>query len=192
MYFEDHKNIRKSQELVHYYDYNKVESLDHLITMGMTSAENQCKHNQRLPWSPEVNKVVTRANILKISLSSINNKINLTAQIESQQSNLKERYEAPTTKKEITKELRKARQEIRILWKKKRSLRSTIYEDQEQAFIESHPKMDPKKAKAIFKKAELTNEIMAELPKRKHHSGGLNAIAVPLGTGTDIAFRPPE
>ena len=93
---------------------------------------------------------------------------------------MKEQYEAPTTKKEITKELRKARQEIRILWKKKRSLRSTVYEDQEQAFIESHPKMDPKKAKAIFKKSELTNEMMAELPKRKHHSGGLNSIAVPV------------
>ena len=66
------------------------------------------------------------------------------------------------------------------MWKKKRSFRSTLYEDQEQAFIESHPKMDPKKAKAIFKKSELTNKMMAELPKRKHHSGGLNSIAVPV------------
>ena len=50
--------------------------------------------------------------------------------------------------------------------------------------------MDPKKAKVIFKKSELSNEMMAELPKRKHHSGGLNSIAVPVPReGSKIEYQ---
>ena len=45
---------------------------------------------------------------------------------------------------------------MRIEWKEKRSLRTSLYEDQEQVFIEANPKLDPKRAVRIFKTAQLT------------------------------------
>ena len=62
---------------------------------------------------------------------------------------------------------------------KKRSFRTSLYEDQEQAFIEANPKLDPKRAARIFKTAQLTTEMMSELPKRSKN-GAFNSIDVPV------------
>ena len=48
-YFTEHNVLRKSLELMHTYDQQKVETLDKVITHGMLHAEQQCKHYQRLP-----------------------------------------------------------------------------------------------------------------------------------------------
>ena len=83
----------------------------------------------------------------------------------------------PEVKKELIKEIRKARKEIRIEWKKKRSLRTSLYADQEQVFIEANPKLDPKRAAKIFQTAKLTTEMMSGLLKRSKN-GALNSIDV--------------
>ena len=54
-----------------------------------------------------------------------------------------------------------------------------LYEDQEQAFIEANPKLDPKRAARIFKTAQLTTEMMSELPKRSKN-GAMNSVDVPV------------
>ena len=71
------------------YDCEKVETLDKVITQGMLNAEQQCKHYQRLPWCPAINDLVTKINMMKLSLTSMNNKIDMAKQIKSQRKNLK-------------------------------------------------------------------------------------------------------
>ena len=136
---------------MHTYDQQKVETLDKVITKGLLHAEHQCKHYQRLPWSPEINELVTKINMMKLTLTSMNNKIDMTKQIASQRKNLKTEFTIPATKDELNKEIREARKQIRIEWKKKRSQRTSLYEDQEQAFIEANPKLDPKRQQEYSK-----------------------------------------
>ena len=83
----------------------------------MLHAEKQCKHYQRLPWCPAINDLVTKVNMMKLSLTSINNRIDITKQIESQRK-LKIEFILPEVKEELIKEIRIARKEIRVEWKK--------------------------------------------------------------------------
>ena len=87
----------------------------------MLHAEHQCKHSQQLPWRSEINELVTKINMMKLTLTSMNNKIDMTIQIASQRMNLKTDFLIPTIKDELLKGIREARQQIRLEWKKKRS-----------------------------------------------------------------------
>ena len=62
--FEDHDIVRKVKEIQHTYNYEAVEKLDELITTGMLCAEQECRHNVRLPWSEEIHEKMTQVNIL--------------------------------------------------------------------------------------------------------------------------------
>ena len=70
-YFEDHNIVRKVPEIQHNYSYEEVEKLDKLITAGMKCAKEECRNATRLPWSPEIHKIVTQVNILRLHLSSL-------------------------------------------------------------------------------------------------------------------------
>ena len=69
----------------HYYNADKIEKLNKLITAGMLHAESKCQNGLRLPWSKEINKVMTKFNILKIHLPSLCNNIDCSAQIEKKE-----------------------------------------------------------------------------------------------------------
>ena len=70
-YLEERDIYRKVKEQKHWYNKEKLEKLDRIITMGMLEAEDQCRIHHRQPWSKEVNEVMTTANILRINLSSL-------------------------------------------------------------------------------------------------------------------------
>ena len=78
------------------------------------------QHYQRLPWCPAINDLVTKINMMKLTLTSMNNKIDMTKQIASQRKNLKTEFMIPAIKDDLNKEIRAARKQIRIKWKKKR------------------------------------------------------------------------
>ena len=103
----------------------------------------------------------------------------MTEQIDPQQNNFRTKLIIPVIKEELVKETNTKRKEIRIKWKKKRSLQTSLYEDQEQASIEVNPKLDPKRAAKIFKTAQLTTEMMSELPERSK-KGAMNLVDVPV------------
>ena len=57
LYFKDHNIVRKVTEIQYInYSYEAVEKLDELFTAGMKCAEQECRNNARLPWSPEIHE----------------------------------------------------------------------------------------------------------------------------------------
>jgi hypothetical protein len=80
-YLQERDMYRKAKEQKYWYEKDNLEKLDRIITRGMLEAEDQCRIHHRQPWSKEVNEVVTMANILRISLSSLKNNLNCSKQI---------------------------------------------------------------------------------------------------------------
>ena len=167
-------------EIQHNYSYEGVEKLDELITAGMKCAEEECRNASRLPWSPEIHEIVTQVNILRLHLSSLRNKINCDNQIEKIQQSLKVPQLTPPTVKESSDLLKVLQKQVRKLWKEYQSKRTTVLEDQEEAYIASRPDMCPKRAARIFKNFKESSETFSNLPSKKHKGSGLNTIKVPL------------
>ena len=140
-YFEDHNIVRKVTEIQHNYSYEAVEKLDELITAGMKSAEQVCRNDARLPWSEEIHEIMTQVHILRLYMSSLRNKINCEVQIEKKQLSLKLPMPLPPTVKATTELLKVTQKKVRKLWKDYQSKRSTVIEDQEEAYIASRPNM---------------------------------------------------
>ena len=154
--------MRKVTEIQKNYNYEEVEKLDELITAGMKCAEEECKNASRLPWSPEIHETVTQVNLLRLHLSSLRNRINCDDQIEQKQKSLKVPFPLPLTVKETSDVLKGLQKQVRKLWKEYQSKRTTVLEDQEEAYIASRPDMCPKRAANIFKKFKESSEIFSE------------------------------
>ena len=142
-YFEDHNIVRKVTEIQHNYSYEAVEKLDKLITTGMKCAKQECRNDARLPWSPEIHEKMTQVNILRLYMSSLQNKIDCIDQIKKKQQSLKVQQPLPPTVKETTELLKVAQTQDRQLWKKYQSKQTTVIEDQEEAYIASWQDMCP-------------------------------------------------
>jgi hypothetical protein len=179
-YLEERDMYRKVKEQKYWYNKEKLEKLDRIITMGMLEAEDQCRIHYRQPWSKEVNEVMTTANILRINLSSIKNNLDCTKQIEQKQSLLKNKIKIPTDIHEATIALRLAQKNCRKLIKEQRTKKTSIDQEQEAAFVAMNPEMDAKRAAQIFKRAKDTKQMMTELPSKMNCPGGISSILVPL------------
>ena len=55
----------------------------------MMCAEQECRNDARLPWSEDIHEEITQINILRLYISSLQNKIDCTDQIEKKQQSLK-------------------------------------------------------------------------------------------------------
>jgi hypothetical protein len=179
-YLEERDIYRKVKEQKYWYNKEKLEKLDRVITRGMLEAEDQCRIFHRQPWSKEVNEVMTTANILRINLSSLKNNIDCTKQIAQKQKMLKNEIEIPKEIKEATTALSKAQKNCRKLIKEQRTKKTAIDEEQEAAFVAMNPEMDAKRAAQIFQRAKDTKQMMSELPSKMNCPGGISAILVPL------------
>ena len=156
----------------------------------MLHAKNKCRNGLRLPWSKEINEVMTKFNILKIHLSSLCNEIDCSKQIEKKERLLAKKIILPLTITETTIALKQSRREVRICWKEFRSRQTTLLEDQEEAFIANHPNMDPAKATKTFNNAKIASNIFSKLPKKKHKGGDLTTIDVPVPrTGLTLEYQ---
>ena len=100
--------MRKVTEIQHEYSYEAVEKLDELITIGMMCAKQECRNNVRLPWSKDIHEKMTQVNILRLHMSSLQNKVDCTDQIEKKQQTLKVQQTLPPTVKETTETLKAA------------------------------------------------------------------------------------
>ena len=70
-------------------------------------------------------------------ISSLQNKIDCTDQIEKKQQSLKVQQTLPPMAKETTELLKVAQIQVQQLWKEYQSKRTTVIEDQEEAYISS-------------------------------------------------------
>ena len=113
-------------------------------------------------------------------MSSLQNRNNCADQIEQKQQSLKARQPVPPTVKETSDLLKGLQKQVQKLWKEYQSKRTTVLEDQEEAYTASRPDMFPKRAARIFKHFKESSEIYSELPSKRHKGGGLNTIEVPL------------
>jgi hypothetical protein len=179
-YLEERDMYRKVKEQKYWYNKEKLEKLDRIITRGMLEAEDQCRIHHRQPWSKEVNEVMTTANILRINLSSLKNNIDCLKQIAQKQSLLKNEIKIPEDIKEATIALRLAQKNCRKLIKEQRTKKTSIDEEQEAAFVAMNPEMDAKRAAQIFQRAKDTKQMMSELPSKINCPGGISSILVPL------------
>ena len=81
----------------------------------MMCTEQECRNDARLPWSKAIHKKMPQANILRLCMSNLQNKIDCTNQIEKKQQSLKvQQLLTPTVKKstEILKVAQKKVQKI--------------------------------------------------------------------------------
>jgi hypothetical protein len=179
-YLEERDIYRKVKEQKYWYNKEKLEKLDGVITRGMLEAEDQCRIYHRQPWSKEVNEVMTTANILRINVSSLKNNIGCSKQIAQKQSLLKKEIEVPEDLKEATIALSIAQKNCRKLIEEQRTKKTAIDEEQEAAFVAMNPEMDAKRAAQIFQRAKDTKQMMSELPSKMNCPGGISAILVPL------------
>ena len=122
---------------------------------------------------------MTQVNILQLHLSSLRNRIICDNQIEKKQQSLKVPQPTPPTVKESSDLLKVLQKQVRKLWKEYQSKRTTVLEDQEEAYIASRPDMCPKRAARIFKNFKESSETFSQLPSKKHKGSGLNTIEVP-------------
>ena len=171
---------RKVKEQKYWYEKDKLEKLDRIITKGMLEAEDQCRIHHREPWSKEVNEVMTTANIMRINLSSLNNNIDCSKQIAQKQSLLKSQIEVPESIEQAKKALRVAQTNCRKLINERRTKKTSIGAEQEAAYVAMNPEIDAKRAAQIFKRAKETKEMMSELPSKLNCPGGISSILVPL------------
>ena len=178
--FEARDIYRRVKLQKHWYKRKKLEALDREITAVMLEAEEQCRIHHREPWTPEVNEVMTTANILRIHLSSLKNNLDCSNQIQQKQLLLKKQIQLPEDIAEATKALSIAQKKRRKLIRDNRTKTTTIGEEQEAAFVAMNPEMDAKRAAQIFQRARDTKQMMSELPSKMNCPGGISAILVPL------------
>ena len=76
-------------------------------------------------------------------MSSLRNKIDCKVQIKKKQQSLKVQLPLPSTVKETTEILKVAQKQVWKLWKDFQTKRTTVIENQEEAYIASHPNMCP-------------------------------------------------
>jgi len=179
-YLKERDMYRKVKEQKYWYEKDKLEKLDKIITRGMLEAEDQCRIHHRQPWSKEVNEVMTTANILRILLSSLKNNIDCSKQIEQKQALLKKEIDTPDDIKEVSKALTIAQKNCRKLINEKRLMKTSIDEEQEAAYIAMNPEITAKRAAQIFQRAKDTKQMMSELPSKMNCPGGISSILVPL------------
>ena len=179
-YLKERDMYRKVKEQKYWYDKDKLEKLDRIITQGMLEAEDQCRIHHRQPWTKEVNEVMTTANILRISLSSLKNNIDCTKQIDQKQSLLKNKIVIPDDIKETTIALRLAQKNCRKIINERRIMKTSIDKEQEAAYVAMNPEIDAKRAAQIFQRAKDTKQMMSELPSKMNCPGGISSILVPL------------
>ena len=91
--------MRKVKEAQREYSYETVEKLDELITAGMLCAEQECRHDARLPWSEEIHEKMTQVNTLQLYISSLKNKVDCTDKVEKKQQTLKVKQDLPKNNK---------------------------------------------------------------------------------------------
>ena len=139
-YIEDHKLLKKARELSHkvYFDAEKANILDQIITEGMLAAEKECKQNYRLPWDETTHDVMTTGNILRALLSHFQTNTDNKEVIAEKLKTLITPFDLPTNYEETTKQLKETRKEARQLARDKRSYNTTIQQEREQAFIRVH------------------------------------------------------
>jgi hypothetical protein len=114
-YLKERDMYRKVKEQKYWYENDKLEKLDKIITRGMLEAEDQCRIHHRHPWSKEVNEVMTTANILRINLSRLKKNLDCSKQIEQKQALLKKEIEIPDDIKEASNALTIAQKNCRKL-----------------------------------------------------------------------------
>jgi hypothetical protein len=162
-----------------------------MITKGMLEAENQCRIHHRQPWTKEVNEVMTTANILRIQLFSLRNRIDCSKQIEQKQRLLLSRIVLSTEIDAVSIALRDAQANCRKLIKEQRTQQTSIDAEQESAFVAMNPDMGAKRAAQIFKRARDTKQMMSELPSKMNCPGGISSIMVPLPKeGIELEYMP--
>ena len=61
------------------------------------------EHYQQLPWCAAINDLVTKVNMMKLTLTSINNKIDKTRQIDSQRKDLNTEFTIHEVKEKLIK-----------------------------------------------------------------------------------------
>ena len=179
-YLKEHNIERKITEIQHDYSYEAVEKLDELITAGMMCAEQACRNDVQLPWSEEIHEKMTQINILRMYMSSLRDNTECTSQFEKKQQSLKVKQPLPPTVKETTELLKVAQKQVRKMWKDYQSKRTTLVEDQEEAYIASRPNMCPERAARIFKNLKDSGGIYSKLPTKRHKGGSLSNIEVPI------------
>jgi hypothetical protein len=150
-YLKERDIYRNAKEQKYWYEKNKLEKLDRIITKGMLEAEDQYRIHHREPWSKEVNEVMITANILRINLSSLRNNIDCSKQIAQKQSLLKIQIEVPESIEEAKKALGVAQKNCRTLINERRTKKITIGAEQEAAYVAMNPEIDAKRADQIFK-----------------------------------------
>ena len=190
-YLETNDIFRLVKMQKHYYERKELEKLDVRITRGMLAAENKCRIHHRQTWSPEVNEVMTTANILRIQLSSLRNGIDCNKQIEQKQRLLKKRILLSMEIDAVSAALHAAQTKCRKLIKEQRTKQTPADAEQEEAFVAMNPEMGPKRAAQIFQRARDTKQMMSELPSKMNCPGGLSSILVPLPTeGIELEYMP--
>jgi hypothetical protein len=163
---------RRVKEQKYWYEKDKLEKLDRIITRGMLEAEDQCRIHHREPWPKEVDEVMTTANILRIHLSSLKNNIGCSKQTAQKQSLLKIEIELPEGIEEATKALRLAQKNCRNLKKERRTKKTLIDAEQEATFVEIESRNRCKKSGTNIpaSKSNKTNDVRTtienELPGR--------------------------
>ena len=190
-YLEEKDVFRLAKVQKNWYEEKKLERLDSIITAGMLEAENQCRIYHRQAWTPEVNEVMTTANILRIHLSSLRTNIDCSRQIEQKQQLLLNRISLPECIELTSMALRLAQQKCRKFIQDKRTKTTSMEDEQESAFAAMNPEMGAKRAAQIFKRARDTKQMMSELPSKMHCPGGISSILVPLPKeGLDLEYLP--
>ena len=76
-YIGDHNIIKQAKELMHsvYFNEEKANKLDQIITEGILVAEKECKHTYRLPWNKVTHYTMSKLNILRCMISAHKNGI---------------------------------------------------------------------------------------------------------------------
>jgi type IV secretory pathway ATPase VirB11/archaellum biosynthesis ATPase len=172
-----------------WYEKKKLEALDRMITKVMLEAEDQCRIHHRQPWTKEVNKVMTTANIIRINLSRLKNNLDCTEQIAQKQALLKQKIALSENIKEATLALRIAQKNCRTLFNEQQTQKTTIDEEQEATFVAMNPEIGAKRVAQIFKRAKDTKQMMSELPSKMNCPGGISSILVPLPKeGTELEY----
>ena len=103
----------------------------------MSHVEHECRKDVCLPWSKEIHAIMTQIHILRIHLSSLKNKIDCEVQINAKQKSLKVKQHLPESIKDTTKLPKSAQKDVRTIWKEYQSRRTTLVQDQEEAYIAS-------------------------------------------------------
>jgi hypothetical protein len=156
---EERDIYRKTKEQKYWYEAKKLEALDLAITKGMLEVEDQCRIHHCQPWTREVNKVMTTANILRIKLYTLKNNIDCTKQIAQKQALLKKVIVLTEDIKETTTALRVAQKNCRTLIKEQRTQKTSIDEEQEAAFVAMNPEIDAIRANIQKSKRYKTNDV---------------------------------